>query len=186
MTTLTIYPDDLGDAGEQMTEYAEIAAALNEIGVELEHWQANRRLDDNAGQEEILAAYEDSISKLNERYGFQSIDVVSMTPDHPDRDTMRSKFLAEHTHADFEVRFFVDGKGLFYLHVNNRVYAVLCEKGDLLSVPADTTHWFDMGSAPEFKCIRFFTTADGWVGNFTGSEIAKQFPDYDQYLSSLS
>ena len=41
---------------------------------------------------------------------------------------MRQKFLNEHTHADFEVRFFVDGSGLFYLHVGDRVYLVLCEK----------------------------------------------------------
>jgi cupin superfamily acireductone dioxygenase involved in methionine salvage len=28
------------------------------------------------------------------------------------------------------------------------VYAVLCKAGDLLSVPANTTHWFDMGTRP--------------------------------------
>jgi 1,2-dihydroxy-3-keto-5-methylthiopentene dioxygenase len=99
---------------------------------------------------------------------------------------MRQKFLSEHTHADFEVRFFVEGSGLFYLHVGDKVYTLLCEKGDLISVPANTTHWFDMGTKPYFKCIRFFTTPEGWVGNFTGSEIAKQFPDFDQYVASLS
>jgi 1,2-dihydroxy-3-keto-5-methylthiopentene dioxygenase len=98
---------------------------------------------------------------------------------------MRQKFLAEHTHADFEVRFFVDGSGLFYLHVGDRVYMVLCERGDLISVPADTTHWFDMGSNPSFKCIRFFTTPDGWVGSFTGSGIAGRFPDYDSHVAGL-
>ena len=54
----------------------------------------------------------------------------------------------------------------------------------LISVPANTRHWFDMGSNPNFKCIRLFTTADGWVGNFTGSEIAKTFPDFDTFLAS--
>jgi len=84
------------------------------------------------------------------------------------------------------VRFFVEGSGLFYLHAGDKVYTVLCGKGDLISIPANTTHWFDMGTNPYFKAIRFFTTPDGWVGNFTGSEIAKKFPDFDQYVASLS
>jgi 1,2-dihydroxy-3-keto-5-methylthiopentene dioxygenase len=98
---------------------------------------------------------------------------------------MRAKFLDEHTHDDFEVRFFVDGRGLFYLHAGGKVYCMLCEKGDLISVPANTTHWFDMGAAPSFKCIRLFTTPDGWVGNFTGSDISRRFPDFDEFTAAL-
>lgn len=185
MTTLTIFSDN-GTSGEVLTDYPTIAKVLNGIGVEFERWEASQPLNKDATQDEVLSAYKSSINKLNEKYGFKSVDVVGLNPDHPDKDTMRQKFLSEHTHADFEVRFFVEGSGLFYLHVGDKVYTLLCEKGDLISVPANTTHWFDMGTKPYFKCIRFFTTPDGWVGNFTGSEIAKQFPDFDQYVASLS
>jgi enolase-phosphatase E1 len=102
--------------------------------------------------------------------------VVSLKPDHPDREALRAKFLNEHTHSDYEVRFFVDGQGLFYIHKAGRVYATLCERGDLISVPADTPHWFDMGPRPDFKCIRLFTTPEGWVARFTESDIAGRFP----------
>jgi 1,2-dihydroxy-3-keto-5-methylthiopentene dioxygenase len=183
MTTLTITSDHDPNAAEIYSDFDSIAASLAEIGVEFEHWRADHELAADAGQDTVLAAYRDSIDRLNKRYGFRSIDVVSLTPAHPDADTLRHKFLAEHTHADFEVRFFVDGSGLFYLHVGDRVYMVLCERGDLISVPANTTHWFDMGSHPFFKCIRFFTTPDGWVGDFTGSDIATRFPDYDSFVA---
>jgi 1,2-dihydroxy-3-keto-5-methylthiopentene dioxygenase len=153
--------------------------------VEFERWQADRPLAADAAQDEVLAAYRESIDRLNERYGFQSVDVVALGPDHPDRDALRRKFLDEHTHDDFEVRFFVDGRGLFYLHAGGKVYCMLCEKGDLISVPANTTHWFDMGAAPSFKCIRLFTTPDGWVGNFTGSDISRRFPDFDEFTAAL-
>ena len=186
MTTLTIYPDDNPEQGEKISDFNTIAKKLNSIGVEIERWEAGQSLSRDATQDEVLAVYKSSIDKLNKKYGFQSVDVVSLNPDHPDKAAFRQKFLAEHTHADFEVRFFVEGSGLFYLHVDGKVYTLLCEKGDLISVPANTTHWFDMGTKPYFKCIRFFTTPDGWVGNFTGSEIAKEFPDFDQYTSSLS
>ena len=186
MTSLTIYPDNDCNAGELLTEFDQIEAALAGIGVEIERWAADRPLDAHAGQDEVLSAYDDSIQRLNKRYGFNSVDVVTLNPDHPDKTAMRQKFLAEHTHADFEVRFFVEGSGLFYLHVDGRVYTLLCEKGDLISVPANTTHWFDMGSEPYLKCIRFFTTKDGWVADFTGSEIATEFPDFDEYVTALN
>lgn len=185
MTTLTIYPDSGTGEGEFYNDHGEIAAMLSKINVQLEQWKADKPLGKDASQDEVLAAYKTSIDKLNRLYGFKSVDVVGLNPDHPDKAVMRQKFLAEHTHADFEVRFFVEGRGIFYLHVGDKVYTLLCEKGDLISVPANTTHWFDMGANPSFKCIRFFTTPDGWVGNFTGSEIAKSFPDFDQYVTSL-
>lgn len=184
MSRLTICPESGPDTDETFTDFESIADKLGAIGVEFARWKANQPLSPDAGQEEVLAAYEDSIAKLNDRYGFQSMDVVALGPDNPKKAELRQKFLAEHTHDDFEVRFFVDGSGVFYLHVDGKVYILLCEKGDLLSVPADTTHWFDMGAEPDFKCIRLFTQPDGWVGDFTGSDIAGRFPDYDQYVAA--
>lgn len=184
MTALTIQTTE-GQTLRTLNDHAAIAASLGELGVQFERWEAAQPLVDDADQEAVLAAYKADVDKLNAQYGFQSVDVVALGPDHPQKAEMRQKFLAEHTHADFEVRFFVDGSGLFYLHIDDKVYMVLCEKGDLISVPANTTHWFDMGANPHFKCIRFFTTPDGWVGNFTGSDIATRFPDFDTFVSQL-
>ena len=131
----------------------------------------------------VIAAYRESIDRLSARHGFQSVDVVGLGPDHPQKAELRAKFLNEHTHDEFEVRFFVEGRGIFYLHANDRVYIVLCEQGDLLSVPAGTRHWFDMGTHPSFRCIRLFTTPDGWIASFTGDPIAQRFPDFDQFLA---
>jgi 1,2-dihydroxy-3-keto-5-methylthiopentene dioxygenase len=186
MTTLQIYKENGAALGAAMVDFKQIARTLGEHGVLLERWEATARLAADAGQEEVLAAYQSSIERLNKRYGFQSIDVVALRPDNPKKGEMRQKFLAEHTHADFEVRFFVEGSGIFYLHLGDKVYAVLCEQGDLISVPANTTHWFDMGTSPNFKCIRLFTTPDGWVGNFTGNDIATRVPDFDTIVQEVA
>ena len=185
MSALTIYREDGTPTGETVRQHDAIAEALKPLSVRFEHWPADRPLSLDADQEEVLAAYAEAIERLNTAYGFRSIDLVALRPSHPQKDEMRGKFLSEHTHSDFEVRFFVDGRGTFYLHVGYKVYLVLCEKGDLISVPADTTHWFDMGENPDFKCIRFFTLPDGWVGDFTGSDIARRLPTFDQYVAGL-
>jgi len=183
MSLLTVYPENQPDQGVLYTDFANIEQQLAVIGVKFERWTANCEFDLGAEQDGIIAAYRESIDKLMQMYGFQSVDVISLRPDHPQKTEFRQKFLAEHTHDDFEVRFFIDGCGLFYLHVGNKVYAVLCEQGDLISVPANTTHWFDMGANPSFKCIRLFTTPEGWVAKFTGSDIAKSFPTLDDTLA---
>lgn len=185
MTSLTIMTDNNRNNAQTLTDYQAITRELNAVGVLMEKWEANQPLAADADQEMVIAAYQESIEKLKKKYTFTTVDVVSLRPDHPQKKEFRGKFLAEHTHADFEIRFFVDGSGLFYLHIDGKVYMVLCEAGDLISVPANTTHWFDMGENPSFKCIRFFTTQEGWVGNFTGSDIATKFPSYDQHLAAL-
>ncbi len=186
MSALFICQDNSPEVIERFTDHAAIADCLAKQGVQFEYWQTNQELAADTDQEAVMAAYQASIDALNKKYNFSSVDVVSLNPDHPDKAAFRQKFLAEHTHNDFEVRFFVDGRGLFYLHLADKVYMVMCEKGDLISVPANTTHWFDMGENPSFKCIRFFTTPDGWEGNFTGSDIASKFPGFDDMLAELA
>ena len=151
-----------------------IAERLAEIGVTFERWPTR----DVSG--DILTAYAPEVERLKAKGGYNSVDVVSVTPDHPDRNAMRGKFLSEHTHAEDEVRFFVHGSGLFTLHADGRVWNVECCEGDLMSVPAGMTHWFDMGPRPDFTAIRMFVNPDGWVAAFTGSDIAERFPRYER------
>lgn len=186
MSVLAIYPESGAAAPELHRDPAAIAQRLQTIGVLYERWNATRPLSADAGQDEVLAAYEQDVSRLNERFGFRSADVIAIRPDHPQRAELRAKFLNEHTHGDFEVRFFVQGRGLFYLHQGGRVCLMLCEAGDLLSVPPGTTHWFDMGTAPDLKAIRLFTTPEGWVASFTGSDIAARFPSFDQFVAQYT
>ncbi len=177
MSKLEIFAED----GTKLSETSfgdAIAAALAEIGVTFERWPT-RELAPDADSVTILAAYAPEIERLKTKGGYRSIDAISVVPDHPDRAAMRKKFLSEHTHAEDEVRFFVRGEGLFTLHATDRVWNVLCCEGDLMSVPAGMTHWFDMGAAPNFTAIRMFVNPDGWVAAFTGSDIAERFPRYE-------
>lgn len=180
MTTLTIYADN--DASRVLawhTDFEPIRDALAEIGVEFERWEAGADLAPDASQDEVFAAYKNAIATLNAKYGFQSVDVVAMHPENPAAEAARGKFLAEHTHDDFETRFFVDGEGAFYIRKGGKVYMTVCTRGDLINLPANTTHWFDMGPKPFFKAIRFFRIPEGWVGKFTGDTIADRFPKFE-------
>jgi len=185
MSRLRIFDDTHPQAplGEYHA-HAQIAHELSKVGVRFEQWDASQPIAPGASQDEVIAAYRGDIDRLMREEGYQSVDVISLKPDHPERATLRQKFLSEHTHSEDEVRFFVAGAGQFTLHIDGKVYDVLCEQGDLIGVPDGTRHWFDMSEAPYFVAIRLFTNKDGWVANFTGDDIALQFPRMTPHTSA--
>lgn len=177
MTQLTIYPEyQSGKVLLATDDFEAITGELGKIGIRFERWEADREISGDDENDSITAAYQGEIDQLIDERGYQTYDVVSMHPAHPDKDAFRQKFLAEHTHTEDEVRFFVRGHGLFVIHDDGKVYSILCEKDDLISVPANTRHWFDMGPNPNFTAIRLFNNPEGWVANFTGDDIADVFP----------
>lgn len=180
MTTLSIYREGDPARPETVTDDpSRIAELLREQGVRFEQWPT-RDLPADASQEEVLKAYGSEVEGLKAECGFQTADVISLSADNPQKEAFRKKFLDEHTHSEDEVRFFVRGQGAFYLHFGESVYAVLCQKNDLISVPNGTRHWFDMGPEPEFTAIRLFTNPEGWVADFSGEDIASRLPRYEQ------
>ncbi|MFT6122470.1 MAG: 1,2-dihydroxy-3-keto-5-methylthiopentene dioxygenase [Oleiphilaceae bacterium] len=185
MSTLSIYNDKNTNSPEQTIEnYAEISNILHDAGICFERWPV-RDLADNASNEDILATYSAEIEHFcEEECHFSTSDVVCVTPDHPDKDSLRQKFLNEHTHAEDEVRFFVAGQGIFYLHIDSKVYVLLCQAGDLVSVPDGTKHWFDMGPTPRFTCIRLFSNPEGWVADFTGNNISEKLPRFESLVTT--
>lgn len=184
MTLLTVWNETDPTAPVQETIDAdEIRAALGELGARFSRWTV-RELAADAGLEDYLAAYADEVSKVKQSEGYTLVDAMGLNPAQPDYDAVRGpsreKFRSEHRHDDDEDRYFAKGAGVFYLHVGGKVYALYCEAGDLVSVPKNTTHWFDMGTSPEFVSIRFFHDDDGWIGHFTGDPIAESYATFDQ------
>lgn len=176
MSALKIFQDkQAGNPLLNSTDIATIQAQLSEVGVRFEQWRAQQPVAAGDAPEKVLAAYKPDIDRLIADEGYQTVDVISVGSNHPDKVALRQKFLSEHTHSEDEVRFFVAGKGLFSLHLGDKVYEILCEQGDLLGVPANTKHWFDLGANPELVAIRFFNNPEGWVAHYTGNPIAEHF-----------
>lgn len=162
------------------SEPAEVAARLAEHGVTFERWTPSAPASDAERDADPRLTYAADVARLCEAHGYRSVDVVRVTPDHPDRAALREKFLAEHVHDDDEVRLFVEGSGAFHFRVAEaRVLRLECAAGDLVSVPRGARHWFDTGLRPRFTALRFFTTPEGWIATFTGDPIATRFDAYE-------
>jgi len=177
MSRLRIFDEnDPATPARVVDEHAAISAELGTRGIRFERWHAAVPLEPGAAPDRVIDAYRRDIDRLMQDEGYRTVDVISLHPAHPDKEMLRRKFLNEHVHSEDEVRFFVAGQGLFTLHLGHEVCEVLCEQGDLIGVPDNTRHWFDMGPNPFFVAIRLFSNPEGWVANFTGDAIADSFP----------
>jgi 1,2-dihydroxy-3-keto-5-methylthiopentene dioxygenase len=173
MAVLTL----LDPVRKEITDPKEIKTYMNERGIIFEQWQAAMPLNDSDSQETILKAYEHELGPYMKKNNYLSADVINVHKDTPNIEAIRAKFLSEHTHAEDEVRFFVDGEGYFFFHLakSSEVFKLLCEKGDFISVPAGYTHWFDLAPKYHVKAIRVFQTPEGWVANYTASGKEKSY-----------
>jgi len=180
-TTLRVFAE--GQSREplrELTDLASIAGELAEIGVRFERLEVAATVPPEADQATILAGYRGVLEHVARLGDYSTVDVSRIGKGVPDPAAARRKFFAEHRHSEDEVRYFVDGSAAFYLRLNEHVYQIVCTRGDLLSVPAGTRHWFDMGTRPEFTAIRWFKDSAGWVGHYTDDPIAERFPAYDR------
>ena len=179
-STLRVYDDaNPAEALIDTNDRAQIARVLGEAGVHFERWDASKPVSIDSSQDEILEAYAQDVERIKRRGGYTTVDVLRLKRGTADVAPLRAKFLREHIHTEDEVRYFIEGSGAFYLRIGGKVHQAICTRGDLISVPAGTTHWYDMGPDPEFCAIRFFQNQEGWTPQYTGDAIADRFPKYE-------
>lgn len=160
----------------KITDFSKIQEECSKYGVALTRWEASFELNNSDSQETILKAYEHELKPFMEANGFESADVINVHKDTPNIELIREKFLKEHIHSEDEVRFFVDGEGLFWFNFEDgEVMCLTCTKGDFLSVPKGYKHWFDLAPAYHVKAIRIFSNMDGWVAHYTNSGVDQNY-----------
>ncbi|OFV90149.1 MAG: acireductone dioxygenase [Acidobacteria bacterium RIFCSPLOWO2_12_FULL_65_11] len=164
--------------GEQRTisDLPSISSFLAAYGITYEQWRSERDVPVGAPADVILNAYADKIDELKARGGYVTADVIDVTPSTPNLDAMLAKFSREHWHDDDEVRFIVEGSGLF--HINPKggpVFAIEVAAGDLIRVPRGALHWFDLCADRRIRAIRLFQDPAGWTPHYTDSGVDANF-----------
>lgn len=164
------------DEDRTLTAFEEVKRHLAGIGIDYERWNPSRPVRADAPAEEILAAYAPEIDRLKAQGGYVTADVIDVKPQMPGLDEMLARFNREHWHDEDEVRFIIQGRGLFHVHPQKgAVEAIEVVAGDLIRVPRGTWHWFDLCAEHEIRAIRLFQNPAGWTPNYTESGVDKRY-----------
>jgi 1,2-dihydroxy-3-keto-5-methylthiopentene dioxygenase len=164
------------DENRSLREYAEVRDYLAGIGIDYERWESAISLPTDASPGQVLNAYGAQIEKLKQQGGYVTADVIDVTADTPGLEAMLAKFSIEHTHDEDEVRYIVEGRGLFHIHPQRGpVVAIEVEAGDLIRVPRGTRHWFDLCGERRIRAIRLFQDKSGWTPHYTSSGVDRNY-----------
>ncbi len=164
------------DQNRTLSDQASVAEYLASVGIDYERWEPAQPVEPGAPPEAVLSAYRSEIGRLKLRGGYVTADVIDVTPQTPGLEAMLAKFNREHWHDEDEVRFILEGRGLFHIRPRSgRVIAIEVEAGDLIRVPRGTWHWFDLCSDRRIRAIRLFQNPAGWTPHYTDSGVDKNY-----------
>ena len=158
-----------------ISEPGALTAFLATHGIDYERWTTERVVGPDDSAEAVLSAYAREIETLKTRGGYRTADVIDVKPETPNLDVMLAKFSREHWHDEDEVRFIIEGRGLFTCTLPMMVFAIEVEAGDLIRVPRGTHHWFDLCGDRRIRAIRLFQDQAGWTPHYTDTGIDKGF-----------
>ena len=164
------------EEGRTLTDPEALTGFLRGAGLDYARWEPAHPVAEDASTEEVLEAYSREIAHLKAEGGYVTADVIDVKPETPGLDAMLAKFSREHWHDEDEVRFIIQGRGVFHVHPREGpVFALEVEAGDLVRVPRGTWHWFDLCADRRIRAIRLFQDASGWTPHYTDSGVDRGF-----------
>jgi len=131
----------------------------------------------------VMDYYQGHIDRIKNKFNYACADMTRVSHDSLHAISIRGKNLSEHTHQEDEVRLILEGSILIYVHINENVHIIHCEKGDFIMVPGGVKHWMDIGPSPNFACIRWYNSKSGLVTQFTGSHVAESTSRWETIFS---
>jgi 1,2-dihydroxy-3-keto-5-methylthiopentene dioxygenase len=161
--------------GSESSTADDVREVLAAAGVAYERWEVRSELSDDASPVEILAAYAAQLNAVKADGGYTTSDVIDLHPDVSGLEEMLARFNSEHWHDEDEVRFIIDGRGLFHINTDQGVLVLEVEAGDFLRVPSGTLHWFDLCADRRLRAIRLFQDRSGWTPHYTDSGVDERF-----------
>lgn len=168
---------------ENGTVYADlekITPLLSQLNVQLNYWPLDKARQDlltkqsleSVEKEELLESVDHYFEYLKAKKGYQSRDLVVLHPDTENLAVLLNKFASCHTHDDDEVRYILDGEGVFgFVFPDGTQAELTVQAQEYINVPKNTEHWFHLTSSQRVKAVRYFVNTDGWVPVYTNTPI---------------
>lgn len=178
MSILSVFhPSSPGLPNKLLTHHDDIVTTLAEQGVRFMHQPHELRVRPGTAQDEVLDACREPLDRLMTEYGCAVYALLN----RDGVDAAQVDLRNEHVHGGDEVFAVISGRAQVTLRVGEYVYAVLCEKGDVLVVPAQVGRWIDLGDTPFCLALRLFRDEQAMAPRFTGDAAALAFAGIDEF-----
>lgn len=104
------------------------------------------------------------IDTVKREHGYVDQDFIELGAATPNLDAICAKFDKEHFHTEDEVRFVVEGEGIFDVRdEHDQWMRIEVGAGDMIVIPARRYHRFYLTDSKRIRCMRLFANHDGWA-----------------------
>jgi len=150
--------------GQTYTCDDEIRAMMAASGVLFERWPLRGVA---ASDDQVLSLYKPEVDRLMQERGYVAVDMVALKPTTPGLAEITARYDKEHHHVDDEVRFTVEGEGIFEIEGEKGEFLKFtATPGDLIVIPAYRRHLFYLTQQSHIRCIRLFLDRGGWEAHY--------------------
>jgi 1,2-dihydroxy-3-keto-5-methylthiopentene dioxygenase len=166
--------------GQTLTDLDGIRQRLAALSIQLQRWPVGDSALALLGQPSLQEPEKEQVLRSLDHYfdsleGYQSRDLIVLNSDTPNLDSLLEKFSRPHTHADDEVRYIVDGEGVFgFVCPDGTQMELTIQPEEYINVPAGTEHWFYLTPLRRIKAVRYFVDTSGWTPEYTTTAIRMQ------------
>ncbi|MBX9762204.1 MAG: acireductone dioxygenase [Pseudomonadaceae bacterium] len=181
MSSLTVthqstpeYPDKL------LTHSEDIASTLARVGAQFAQHPVAQPVVAGTPGAEVLAACQVQVEHLLSHCGFAHADVLSLCDERGEGSELATTLAQPRLCESASALYVLAGRCLLALHIGEYVYSLVCEKGDLLQLPAGCVHWLDVGEHPRVALLCLFAGAQQAVFLPANSACAGAMPGLDE------
>ncbi len=168
--------------GRTYTEIGAIARQLDVLNIEVDRLSTNKNsavreilLQDVLNvteKQQVLAAFKTEFEYFKRASGCQWCDLKVLHPGSPQIYPLMAQSDRTHTHADPEVLHILAGECVFgFVYPNGSQVQLMLQTEEYIKVPAKTEHWFYLTPLLYLKAVQYYTTAQGWVPQYTNRKL---------------
>jgi 1,2-dihydroxy-3-keto-5-methylthiopentene dioxygenase len=168
--------------GRTYTDIGAIASQLAVLNIEIDRLPTNENptiqellaqdILNVTEKQQILAAFKTEFAYFKRANGCQWCDLKVLQPGSPQIYALMTQSNRTHTHTDAEVIHILAGECVFgFVYANGSQVQLMLQAEEYIKVPANTEHWFYLTPLLYLKALQYYTTAQGWVPQYTNRKV---------------
>jgi len=123
-------------------------------------------------KQQILAAVKSEFELFKLSSGCQWCDLKVLHPGSQQIYGIMTQSYRTHTHTDTEIIHVMAGECVFgFVYPNGSQVQLLLQSEEYIKVPENTEHWFYLTPSLYLKAVQYYTTAQGWVPQYTKRQL---------------
>jgi 1,2-dihydroxy-3-keto-5-methylthiopentene dioxygenase len=170
--------------GQILYRLSDIQQELATLDIQINHYNLETTLTfpdllvrdvfSQQDKQKILQSHNKDFELLQQQAGYFSYDLWLLHPGLPNLYALIATHSRYHTHQDAEAMCVLAGEGLFgFARPRGDQLQLQVQPGDYIHIPAGVEHWFSLSASLHLKAWRYFTSADGWVPQYTSTGLEK-------------